>query len=1210
METTYQTYEIKTLLPPHAHPDHQFLEQLQTENHLLKQDLDKQLTISKQLEVRLRDFTVLQRNFEDLTQKYSESQARNRSLELDIETFQQRGISGEEEIRHLRHIVAERPPVEQLTEKLAFQEKRVDELLKEIESWKSKYQSVAAVKEHDIEELKVTLAAVSQANLEKSVNLIRAKYESEMEKMNLEIKRLADVLQSKNLSLEEMRGKDEQIRLLKSTLMQRDMELKELQGKIQLLTQEREQLMVTNRSLAEELAAVKERMGRLTILERLEEQMKEKLRENDVLLAKVRELENLLRDLKNFEDTIREYENKIAMISSELERMRMVNTNKGKELQELQEKYNRLDSKYNEALTLEVRLLDAEKALELKDKDNQQLRLLLQQKDDAITALEQQIALMQEGFREIEVLKETIVAFEKEVKGYEALVEEKLRELELLREENLKYETLLKEKSLSEGQTRDYEERITLLIRELDELRGKYIILETSVYSVTEYEAKTRELEDRNAELSVELDRLYVIIREKDLIIEEWEVRFNDIEGLHREKVHWEESLREADARYEALKKELEALRQHDCGLEVRNQFLEEKLHEYEEDFVKMGVERENLLRINKELLEKIARLEALLNEMRLVIEERERKIRELDGRIQELQDGIRGKHEEKVKMKGQVDANNAKMTELIKELEALRARLAGFEEERGRLIRENEALKMEIGGLKKNITIMQQELEKRTREFEELKVRFGKAMADLDRLTVVLQNKDAELEKKNGLIAILERDLKELVLKYQGLERKIAGMVPEMERLNGILEKKDFEIERLQGIIEGLQKENKDWANRFMTLESQFNKNMAEFERMKLVLLQYEAEMVKQDEIIANMDREIKELTAKCLGLENKLALLSSELERLKGLLTAKDAELARKDQIIVGLENKIAMLSSELERVKSLLQKKDQELLRLNEELRQFEVLRRELEEWRLKYSLIEKELRDLQFSKEQDLKNSQFLKQSSGEFKLKYEQSLIEIENWKVKYITLERETSAKILALENKIALLSSEFERVKSLLARKDQELENFRLESQGKMGLLDEVEMLRKLKAQAEAELSDWKNRFIMLQNDNQGLIAEIERLKGELGSWKARFEKQEAEFREKLMMYENKISLMSGEIERLKRMVQKKDGELGNSMRASREWDFKLKQTEEVAERFKVQIGEMNRDMEGLRGRNMEMLMRIVILNSEVDRLRLVAQV
>ena len=55
--------------------------------------------------------------------------------------------------------------------------------------------------------------------------------------------------------------------------------------------------------------------------------------------------------------------------------------------------------------------------MELKDKENQEQKLLLQQKEDAIAALEQQIALMQEGFKEIEHLKATIEAFEKEVRG-------------------------------------------------------------------------------------------------------------------------------------------------------------------------------------------------------------------------------------------------------------------------------------------------------------------------------------------------------------------------------------------------------------------------------------------------------------------------------------------------------------------------------------------------------------------------------------------------------------------------------------------------------------------------------------------------------------------------------------------------------------------------------------------------------------------------
>ncbi len=424
-EQTFKTREIKTFLPPAplAHP--LYLEQLEHENFLLKQELEKTIIFSKQLEIKARDLQTLTRQFDELKDL-------RQKLQLQ-----------EHEMHNLKHLVAERSTIDVIQEKSVFQEKRIEELLKEIDIWKNKCNEISIAKEREVEELKVTITTNSQVNLEKNVGFLRVKYETEMEKMNLEIKRLSDLLQGKVIIIGELRTYEEQIKIIKGFLFEKDKEMKDFQAKMMPVLQRNEEL--------------------------------------EALVLR-------MKDFKSIKEKILEYENKIAMLALELERHRGMIAKKNKSFEELNEQYAKLEAKYTKAL----------KEIVLKNK--------------RIEELEGKIEKMAEDFKEIDFLKEHINKLEVEYCELEAVFHEKLREIELLREENLKYEVLLKEKSLTEALAKDYEERITLLIRELDELRGKYTILELSIYSVTEYEAKIREFEKRIAELTKEIEKILRIV--------------------------------------------------------------------------------------------------------------------------------------------------------------------------------------------------------------------------------------------------------------------------------------------------------------------------------------------------------------------------------------------------------------------------------------------------------------------------------------------------------------------------------------------------------------------------------------------------------------------------------------------------------------------------------------------------------------------------
>lgn len=1049
-EYTIKDFEVKQTIPqPSYSMDPQIIDKLQAENHFLKQELDRQIVISKQLELKARDVQLISKKFENLTSEYSELTAKNRSLELNYEELIQKSSLQEQELRNYRQSLADRSKIEILQEKIDFQDKRIDELLKEIEVWKGKYQDISAGKEREIEELKIAIVANSQTNVDKQAIFLKAKYESDIEKLNLEIKRLADLLQGKTIIIEELRAQEEQIRVARASLNAKEIEVKDLQGRLIVFSQEKENLTNLNRGFIEELNDLKGKLIKYQGLERLEEVVTMKTKENELLVQRIKDLEMSLKDMKTYEEKLIAYENRIAMLASEIERLKGVNKLKEKSVRELEEKYVKLETKYTEALTLEVKLQEAEKSLDLFADKVKELNDNLKEKGLIIEELQQKLDSLQEELKEINDLKLLINSLREEYAQIEALLNEKLKDIELLQEENIKYETLLKEKSLSEEQTKDYEERITFLIRELDELREKYSILEVSLYSVTEYEAKIREFESRIAQLTEEIERLLGIIKNQSVEIEEWAFKYHELETLSQEKLHWEETIKDLEARNSSLKQELEALRQHDTSLGVQYSLLLEKIADYEKDFVKLGTESENLLRINKELSEKNSRLEITIKEIKITIDEKDRRVRELEDKANELHHNLKGKHEEVVKMKGFIDGQHNKLSEL----ETLKRQIMMLEEEKKSLFKEIDGLKSENSQLKRTITLMMSDLEAKSKEFENLKFRYQEAMKDIEHLTLVLQKKDQELNN-------LESN------RFREYENKIALLSAEIERLKLQLRKKDELIENQAQNIKNLQRdfddlklkqnlsiENDDWKNKYIALENKY------------------------------------------MSLENKAVLLSTEIERLRKLSSLNEDLLAQKEE----LGNKLISLLQELENFKT----------------------------------------------------ENQRLKDKIGS---------IEVNGH-------------------------------------------------------LQNEIEILTKMKQQSEEESKQWKEKYGLLESkmaivisEYESLQKEIEKLKKDVELWRGKYEKQESEFQEKLFAYENKISLMAGETERLKKLISKKEGAIENEMRQSGDWRSKLILVEELLEDQKKKNFEMRVEIEKKDQRTQENLIMIVLLYSEIERLRILA--
>ena len=353
--------------------------------------------------------------------------------------------------------------------------------------------------------------------------------------------------------------------------------------------------------------------------------------------------------------------------------------------------------------------------------------------------------------------------------------------------------------------------------------------------------------------------------------------------------------------------------------------------------------------------------------------------------------------------------------------------------------------------------------------------------------------------------------------------EAKISEYMNEIERLNGVLRVKLEEIERLRGF----QTKCIEFEGQLVSYTNEIDALRMELDRANLQKKQKADEAEEYRRKLMRLESEFNEINMEISRLNDELNYKNRENGELKNKLSKLEItirELREREALIIEYENKIALLSQEVERLNSLLKRKGDEINNLNSTI-----------------SSLEAELN----SKEYEI----------SDYKAKISKLEITIRDLKAK--------CEQIIALENQVAMLSQEIERLNSMLRGKTSELDNFKRSSTTFQTTIEEREIelgnLRgDLNAKArqydelnmkyttivselrskDATIQEYENRIALLSQEVERLNSMMKTRANEIEEWKmkySRLESESAQFgRDKLYEYETKISTLTSEIESL----------------------------------------------------------------------------
>ena len=670
-------------------------------------------------------------------------------------------------------------------------------------------------------------------------------------------------------------------------------ELNDFKSKLGTTTQETDtykqriqKLLGENNSLNEEVRSVQENL-RLSAgqIGKLQNEFKIVCDEGDMLKRKNQELDNGLKKLRS------EAENKIALLSQEVERLNAVVEKKNSEIRnlggEVQEHQEGLRLSSAQLSKLGAEMNDLKNRLGATTQEADSYKIRIQKLLGENTSLGDEVRSAQENLRlsagtlgklqnefkivcgENDELKKRINDYEAAVKRLNAEGENKVR---VLSEECQRLNTLAEKrgneiKALG-GELQDHQEGLRLSAAQLSKLGGEL-----------------NELKGRASNASQESEAYKQRIQK--LLAENT--------GLNEEVRTAQENLRlstgqigRLTAEYKAMVSQTEESRKRIQDLETQNK--------------RLTIDGDNKVGA---LVQECERLNALL-------EKRNGEIRALGGEVQEHQEGLRLSAAQLSKMGAELNDYKNRLGSTSQESETYKQRIQ-------KLLSENTGLNEEVRNAQETLRLSAGQMSKLQNEFK----------------LVCNENED------------LKRSLQEFSTKKVGeYENKVVILSQEIERLNGVLEKKNIELGNLNKKLSEIDTMNKtigslqEKITKLVTentgldgevRNAQENLRLSANQNNKIIqeLNEYKNKISSNEQENALLKQKMNTLLKENTGLNDEVRTAQENLRLSAGQMSKLNAELNE-------YKSRINANNQESDTYKQRIQKLLAENTGLNEEVR----------------------------------------------------------------------------------------------------------------------------------------------------------------------------------------------------------------------------------------------------------------------------------
>ena len=1024
-------------------------------------------------------------------EKLAQISSENERLRLRIKESENQFVSLHEEIDSLQ--------------KLKLQSSQLQDLLSENNSLKEKLRRLVV----EIEELSASLRLKESKieDLEFKFRGNAAEIERTSQNEIIRLKSVISESEERNLRM----SKD--FENYRQEREKQEKAKKSLHSEIQNFEQENENLKRNTKELATELMHTSEKLREIELKFRLVTEENQRIKENLQQAGSP-----IKSEVNKLNSVISEYEEKLAQISTENERLRLrIKESESQrislqssELQNLSNENNNLKEKLRKLI---VEIEELSTSLRLKDSKIQELEFRFKGNADeiernsqweisrlktSIADYEQKIVLLTQEMEKWRIASQDR---NKELENYRIRLEEidsqeKLKKMRVSSEihnyeqenESLrrKLKELVEELSHTSNKLRDTEQNTRFITDENFRLKDAIKVLESKLLlgsQKPDFSNEISNLKEKIRLLVVEIEQLNQVIRAKDNRIQEIETSRKE----HSKQAHVSSDLQALEQENLSLKRKASDLESELKQINLKLQELEQKYRLQSEELMQKKLNNQELEYSQKDhflmktqTIEYESKISSISHELDL----HKSKINELESVKRLLEANIQEK-----------EANLIKLNSLIIENKGIQSSMQGSQDTIKKLLIELEESQKALRvaeGLKAQNQALSYELESLRNERKE----------HMTRMSNISVNETESQNKISTLIAEKEVLSRELDHSKENLKRLASNHMEEINQYKRILEEFQSKMSNLsdKSRIEELQSQNQqlmislDSANvknrsLLKTIEEMSQNLLEKDRRIESMNIEFSSkstnyELISEKQRIKDLMNDLEYSRKKALELEEKLltkdskltelSLLAIEIERLNSSVSSKDQTIAR---IIQELQ-----ASNQL--VLELQAKQSKSGVSRDDELR---MLRSDNE--RLKSDILAKE-RELQKTQANHIEEFNRLKSgfSGNQEGLSGRLSEISIELQELKKtkdsISFEKaQMQEKILRYEEKVTVLAGEIERLTKIIREKDEKFDSFQLER------IEEISKLKRTQAEMEFKVhgsgvSEDKVKALLRENE------------------------------------------------------------------------------------------------------------------------------
>ncbi|KAI3468963.1 hypothetical protein Pfo_025626 [Paulownia fortunei] len=417
------------------------------------------------------------------------------------------------------------------------------------------------------------------------------------------------------------------------------------------------------------------------------------------------------------------------------------------------------------------------------------------------------------------------------------------------------------------------------------------------------------------------------------MLLKEAFERRQQVESLVQSKGSLEMELTQSNSEREALKSELTRLGERAVRLELERSVVAVFVA------AQVGLKREVIER-------KMKGLEMEMKELKRVIDEKEREIGRLNGKLSETEVSLGNEREVSRRVCVERDEVRDKLDQQLEEGKGLRANLIEFEERKRAIEREIGELRVAYDAVVREKEEREMRIELITREKDSIERSLVESNKLIDEMKeelhgVVREKEGVEKEKNVEMVKSQELEnavngLNEMVVNLQKEEVKLHAIVAELEKkcfegeerqkqmgreIDQLVEERKLSEKRIDGLADEKTAIEKDFSEALNQLAEQKHK-IEEMVNENIVILEAK---VRLDSEVGALQNQVDELKAVVLRLEESSRV---EVEKIKSL-----------ESEVGDYRCKLEQVKIERDEMENCLDEEKQNAVRLKEKIEELE-------------------------------------------------------------------------------------------------------------------------------------------------------------------------------------------------------------------------------------------------------------------------------